>query len=82
MLIKTPDFSHRYYGWRESAKLVSQIEGSISDISALMTEVILAKYAYETQYALVEHITEMDSTISALQSARVTLDYIRQNYKG
>ena len=82
MLIQTPDINHRYYGWRESAKLIVQSSGSIADVSNLMTAILKAQYKYDTYYALEAHITTMDNTISAIQSARVTLEFIRENYGG
>jgi len=79
--MQTPDINHRYAGWRESSKLISQIKGELVDLADLTTRVLRLEDDYvENVYNLIYNggtDSIIDTTQTTVQRARVLLNFLR-----
>lgn len=71
--------NHRYCGWRESTKLVPQTKAAVSDFSNLHERLDVAGQVYDRDTPGL--LAELASGMSTLQSARVLIDFIKEQFK-
>lgn len=80
--MNTPDINHRYAGWRESVKLVSQIKGMLADVYILAERSLTQTFTYNRtiQAELSDAgVNLVDQTQSTLQRARLLLNFLRRS---
>lgn len=71
--------NHRYCGWRESTKLVPQTKAAVSDFSDLNSRLDVANQVYDRDVPGL--ITDLVSGVSTLQSARMLIYFIKEQFK-
>lgn len=71
--------NHRHCGWRESTKLVPQTKAAVSDFSDLNSRLDAANQVYASEMPAL--LSGLVSGVSTLQSARILIDFIKEQFK-
>lgn len=79
--MQTPDINHRFAGWRESVKLVTQVKGELVDVADANYRLLALEFGYEDDLAQAffeNGVSIIDSAQSIVQRARVLLAHLRK----